>query len=123
MLLEVNRRGIAALGMRSLGGSGELVREGAVVVARGPRYAIRLPVAVTVSGIDSLSVLHQNIEVPRGFQPFSAVEMQTVREGCRLMPRVRNFRCEAGERQAILRQSWRGAKYGASFFLALNTRH
>ena len=30
VLPEVNRRGIAALGMKSLGGSGELVREGAV---------------------------------------------------------------------------------------------
>jgi uncharacterized protein len=83
VLPEVNRRGIAALGMKSLGGSGELVREGAVVVTMGLRYAMSLPVAVTVSGIDSLSVLHQNIEVARGFQPFSAAEMQTIREGCR----------------------------------------
>jgi uncharacterized protein len=83
VLPEVNRRGIAALGMKSLGGSGELVREGAVVVTMGLRYAMSLPVAVTISGIDSLSVLHQNLEVARGFQPFSAAEMQTIREGCR----------------------------------------
>jgi predicted aldo/keto reductase-like oxidoreductase len=83
VLPEVNRRGIAALGMKSLGGSGELVREGAVVVTTGLRYAMSLPVAVTISGIDSLGVLHQNLEVARGFQPFSAAEMQTVREACR----------------------------------------
>jgi uncharacterized protein len=83
VLPEVNRRGIAALGMKSLGGSGELVREGAVVVTMGLRYAMSLPVAVTVSGIDSLSVLHQNLEVARGFQPFSAAEMQTIRDACR----------------------------------------
>jgi aryl-alcohol dehydrogenase-like predicted oxidoreductase len=83
VLPEVNRRGIAALGMKSLGGSGELVREGAVIVTIGLRYAMSLPVAVTISGIDSLSVLHQNIEVARGFQPFSAAEMQTIRDGCR----------------------------------------
>jgi uncharacterized protein len=83
VLPEVNRRGIAALGMKSLGGSGELVREGAVVVTMGLRYAMSLPVAVTISGIDSLSVLHQNLEVARGFQPFSAAEMQTMREACR----------------------------------------
>jgi hypothetical protein len=46
---------MAALGMKSLGGSGELVREGAVVVTMGLRYAMSLPVAVTISGIDSLS--------------------------------------------------------------------
>jgi uncharacterized protein len=83
VLPEVNRRGIAPLGMKSLGGSGELVREGAVIVTIGLRYAMSLPVAVTISGIDSLSVLHQNLEVARGFQPFSAAEMQTIRDACR----------------------------------------
>jgi uncharacterized protein len=83
VLPEVNRRGMAALGMKSLGGSGELVREGAVVVTMGLRYAMSLPVAVTISGIDSLDVLHQNLEVARGFQPLNAAEMQTMRDACR----------------------------------------
>jgi aryl-alcohol dehydrogenase-like predicted oxidoreductase len=83
VLPEVNRRGIAALGMKSLGGSGELVREGAVVVTTGLRYAMSLPVAVTISGIDSLEVLHQNLEVARSFQPLSAAEMQAIRDACR----------------------------------------
>ena len=84
VLPEVNGRGIAALGMKSLGGSGELVREGAVVVTMGLRYAMSLPVAVTISGIDSLDVLHQNLEVARGFKPLSAAEMQSIRDACRL---------------------------------------
>ncbi len=83
VLPEVNRRGMAALGMKSLGGSGELVREGAVLVTMGLRYAMSLPVAVTISGIDSLDVLHQNLEVARTFQRLSADEMQTVRDACR----------------------------------------
>ena len=83
VLPEVNRRGMAALGMKSLGGSGELVREGAVVVTMGLRYAMSLPVAVTISGIDSLEVLHQNLEVARDFHPLSDSEMQTVRVACR----------------------------------------
>jgi aryl-alcohol dehydrogenase-like predicted oxidoreductase len=83
VLPEVSRRGIAALGMKSLGGSGELVREGAVVVTMGLRYAMSLPVAVTISGIDSLDVLRQNLEVARGFQPFRAAEMQAIRDMCR----------------------------------------
>jgi aryl-alcohol dehydrogenase-like predicted oxidoreductase len=78
VLPEVNRRGMAALGMKSLGGSGELV------VTMGLRYAMSLPVAVTISGIDSVDVLHQNLEVARGFQPLSAAEMQTIRDACRL---------------------------------------
>jgi aryl-alcohol dehydrogenase-like predicted oxidoreductase len=83
VLPEVNRRGMAALGMKSLGGSGELVSEGAVVVTMGLRYAMSLSVAVTISGIDSLDVLHQNLEVARGFQPFSTAEMQAIRDACR----------------------------------------
>jgi aryl-alcohol dehydrogenase-like predicted oxidoreductase len=83
VLPEVNRRGIAALGMKSLGGSGELVREGAVAVTMGLRYAMSLPVAVTISGIDSLAVLHQNLAVARGFQPMNPVEMRDLRERCR----------------------------------------
>src|SRR5947208_6612383 len=83
VLPEVNRRGMAALGMKSLGGSGELVREGAVVVSMGLRYAMSLPVAVTISGIESLDVLHQNLEVARGFQPLNAAEMQSLRDACR----------------------------------------
>jgi uncharacterized protein len=84
VLPEVNRRGMAALGMKSLGGSGELVSEGAVVVTLGLRYAMSLPVAVTISGIDSLDVLHQNLEVASNFQPLSAVEMQALRDACEL---------------------------------------
>src|SRR5271154_5382736 len=83
VLPEVNQRGMGALGMKSLGGSGELVREGAVVVTMGLRYAMSLPVAVTVSGIDSLEVLHQNLEVACNFQPLSADAMQTIRDACR----------------------------------------
>jgi len=83
VLPVVNQRGMGALGMKSLGGSGELVREGAVVVTMGLRYAMSLPVAVTISGIDSLEVLHQNLEVARNFQPLSAAEMQTIRDVCR----------------------------------------
>ena len=59
------------------------MREGAVIVTAGLRYAMSLPVAVTISGIDSLGVLHQNLEIARGFQPFSAPEMQAIREACR----------------------------------------
>jgi hypothetical protein len=83
VLPEVNRRGMAALGMKSLGGSGELVSEGAVVVTMGLRYAMSLPVAVTISGVDSLEVLHQNLAVARAFQPLNSAQMQSLRDACR----------------------------------------
>jgi hypothetical protein len=46
------------------------------------RYAMSLPVATTVSGIDSLRVLRQNLSVARGFEPMPPSEMQALRARC-----------------------------------------
>jgi uncharacterized protein len=83
VLPEANRRGIAVLGMKSMGGSGELVRHGTVTAAEALRYAMSLPVAVTISGIESPEVLAQNLEIACNFQPMTAAEMQAVRDRCR----------------------------------------
>jgi uncharacterized protein len=80
VLPEANKRGIGVLGMKSLGGSGEMVTNGAITAQEGLRYAMSLPVATTISGMDSLGVLEQNLEVARGFQPMSAAEMQLLRD-------------------------------------------
>jgi aryl-alcohol dehydrogenase-like predicted oxidoreductase len=82
VLPEVNRRGMAALGMKSMGGSGELVRHGVVTPAEALRYAMSLPVAVTISGMESPGVLRQNLEIARGFQPMTAAAMQQLRDRC-----------------------------------------
>ena len=80
VLPEALRRDIAVLGMKSLGGSGEMVTGGAITAQEGLRYAMSLPVATTISGMDSLGVLEQNLEVARGFQPMSAADMQSLRD-------------------------------------------
>jgi uncharacterized protein len=80
VLPVANQRGLGVLGMKSLGGSGEMVTGGAVTAQEGLRYAMSLPVATTISGMDSLAVLEQNLEVARGFQPMSAAEMQALRD-------------------------------------------
>jgi len=79
VLPEANRRGVAPLGMKSMGGSGEAIKNGAVTAHEALRYAMSLPVAVTISGMESLNVLHQNLEVARGFQPLGATELTTLR--------------------------------------------
>jgi uncharacterized protein len=83
VLPEVNRRGIAALGMKSLGGSGEMVTRGMITPEEGLRYAMSLPVATTISGMESLAVLGQNLEIARKFIPMEADEMDALRERCR----------------------------------------
>jgi uncharacterized protein len=71
VLPEVIKRGMAALGMKSMGGGGEPLLEGAVTPGEALAYAMSLPVAVTISGIDALSVLRQNLAVARGFTPLT----------------------------------------------------
>src|SRR5207237_3737735 len=83
VLPEVCGRGMAALGMKSLGGDAQPILHGIVTVEEALRYAMSLPVATTISGIDSLAVLHQNLALARGFQPMPAAEMQALRERCR----------------------------------------
>jgi uncharacterized protein len=85
VLPEANRRGIAVLGMKSLGGSGELVRHGAVTPEQGLRYAMSLPVATTISGVDTMEVLDQNLRVAVNFEPLDAAAMQALRDQCRVL--------------------------------------
>ena len=83
VLPEAKKRGVAVLGMKSLGGSGEIAVNGAVTPEEGLRYAMSLPVATTISGMDSLVVLEQNLSVARGFKPFGEQEMAGLRERVR----------------------------------------
>jgi aryl-alcohol dehydrogenase-like predicted oxidoreductase len=83
VLPEANRRGIAALGMKSLGGSGEMVKHGAITPTEGLRYAMSLPVSTTISGIDSMEVLDQNLAIAMDFRPLPTAEMQDLRDRCR----------------------------------------
>ena len=65
-----------------MGGGGEMVDKKAVTAAEALRYAMSLPVTTTISGIDSLRVLHQNLRIARGFEPMSLTEMQALRDRC-----------------------------------------
>jgi predicted aldo/keto reductase-like oxidoreductase len=82
VLPEVNKRGMAGLGMKSLGGNGQPIIQGVVTVDEALRYAMSLPVATTISGIDSLAVLRQNLAIARGFTPMTAEAMEALRRRC-----------------------------------------
>lgn len=60
-----------------------MVTHGVVTPAEALRYAMSLPVAVTISGMDSVGVLEQNLQIARGFQPMDAAQMQHLRDRCR----------------------------------------
>jgi aryl-alcohol dehydrogenase-like predicted oxidoreductase len=64
-------RGMACLGMKSLGGSGEPIKKGLVTPEEAMGYVLSLPIASLVSGIDSLEVLEQNLAIARAWKPMS----------------------------------------------------
>ena len=82
VLPELNRRGIGVIGMKSLSGTADAVRQGVVTAQDALRYAMSLPVATTVSGIDSLEILRKNLSIARGFTPMKQEEMQALRDRC-----------------------------------------
>jgi aryl-alcohol dehydrogenase-like predicted oxidoreductase len=85
VLPELNRRHLAVLGMKPFNGGGDALKHGALTVDEALRYAMSLPVTTTITGIDSLEVLRQNLQIAQNFQAMSAVEMQALRDRCRPM--------------------------------------
>jgi uncharacterized protein len=80
VLPELNKRGIAALGMKPISGHGAPVIKGAVSAEEALRYAMSLPVSTTITGMESSDILHQNLRVAQNFQPMTAQEMQALRD-------------------------------------------
>ena len=83
VLPELVRRGIAPIGMKSLGGDGRIVKKKAARIGDALRYAMSLPVCTTISGIDSLKVLRQNLKIARGFVPMDAGERKAYEQSLR----------------------------------------
>ena len=79
VLPELSRRGIAAIGMKSLGGDARAVREKVVTPQEALRYTLSLPIATLVSGIDTMRVLQQNVAIARDFRPMTPRQRETLR--------------------------------------------
>ncbi len=79
VLPELNRRGIGCIGMKSLGGDGQMIEAGLTPQqARG--YAMSLPISTLVCGIESMDNLQQDLDIARNVGPFSETEMNALRE-------------------------------------------
>jgi len=82
VLPELISRGIAPLGMKPLTGKAEPLKRTILTPEQALRYAMSLPVATTITGIEKLDVLHQNLEIAQGFKPMNAQEMDDLRKQC-----------------------------------------
>lgn len=79
VLPDAVKRGIAVLGMKPLNGDGAPFHHGDVKLTpeQALRYAMSVPgVTTTITGMDSLAVVRQNLGVARGFEPLKQHEMQ-----------------------------------------------
>ena len=80
VLPVLQQRGIAALGMKPIGGHGEPVQKGIFTAEELLRYAMSLPVATTITGVSDFGILEQNLKVARGFTRMSESEMEALRK-------------------------------------------
>jgi aryl-alcohol dehydrogenase-like predicted oxidoreductase len=85
VLPELNKRGIAVLGMKPLTGRGEPLKKGIITPDQALRYAMSLPVSTTITGMEKLDVLRQNLRIAQNFQPMTAQEMDDIRNQCRTL--------------------------------------
>ncbi len=73
-------RGMAVFGMKSMGGSGEMISMGALTPTEALSFAMSLPgVSTTISGMDSMRVLDQNLAILRDYKPLSQEQMAALR--------------------------------------------
>jgi hypothetical protein len=69
--------------MKPLNGHGEAIKRGVITAEEALRYAMSLPVSTTITGIDSLEVLHQNLRIAQNFTPMTESEMNELRDRCK----------------------------------------
>jgi aryl-alcohol dehydrogenase-like predicted oxidoreductase len=79
VLPELLRQRIAPIGMKPFCGHGEALAKRVVSAADALRYAMSLPVATTVTGVDSLKVLRQNVAIASNFMPLTPAQMERLR--------------------------------------------
>jgi aryl-alcohol dehydrogenase-like predicted oxidoreductase len=80
VLPVLTQRGIAPLAMKPISGHGEPVQKGIFTATELLRYSMSLPVATTITGVEKLEILEQNLKVAQGFTPMTPEEMQELRE-------------------------------------------
>jgi aryl-alcohol dehydrogenase-like predicted oxidoreductase len=74
------QKGMAVFGMKSMGGSGEPIVQGALTPTEALSYAMSVPgVSTTISGMDSMAVLDQNLQILSNFKPLDDQQMDALR--------------------------------------------
>lgn len=79
ILPELKQRGIAVLGMKPFGGFVPVIKSGVVTAEESLRYAMSLPVTTTITGMEKLDILDQNLKIAQGFDALPESAMDELR--------------------------------------------
>jgi predicted aldo/keto reductase-like oxidoreductase len=83
VLPRLLEREMGVIGMKSLGGDAQLVRDAGLTPQECRRYALSQPISTLVTGIESEENLEQDLAIADGFQPFTDQQQQALREQVR----------------------------------------
>jgi uncharacterized protein len=74
------QKGMAVFSIKSMSGSGESIARGALTPTEALSYSMSVPgVSTTVSGMNSMEVLDQNLEILHNFKPLAEKQMAALR--------------------------------------------
>jgi len=77
ILPQAKEKNMGVIGMKSLA-AGRIFKTD-IGVEEAIRYSLSMPISTLVSGIDSMEVLEQNLEIVRNFEPYSDKELEELR--------------------------------------------
>jgi predicted aldo/keto reductase-like oxidoreductase len=80
VLPELQQRNIGVIGMKSLGGRGQLISDLGLSAEQCRRYALSLPISTLVCGMESPENLQQDLKIARNFTPMSDTERRALLE-------------------------------------------
>ena len=83
VLPELSRRGIACIGMKSVGGGGQFITEGGLTAEELRRYALSQPISVLSCGQTSIQQVEQDVNIARSFTPMPENEQEALRNRVR----------------------------------------
>lgn len=78
------QKSMAVFSIKSMGGSGESIVRCALTPTEALSYAMSVPgVSTIVSGMNSMEMFDQNLEILHNFKPLAEQSMSALREHCR----------------------------------------
>ena len=96
VLPELNKRGIAALGMKPMTGKADPLKKGLLTPDEALRYAMSLPRRHDDYRHGEAGGAAQNLQIAQNFKPMTAAEMEALRQRCKNMAADGAFRALQG---------------------------